>query len=477
MAVFKDSDGVEIEVGIDAEGATAGAAETVRSLETMEDAVKKTGGSFKRIYQDQAMAARDAGKELGTLGEATREVRHIFHGLEQSSEGGIRGLIGMATAARGLIGLFHTLGAVLIGPVGVALGVGAAAIHHLMEVAKKTEEETKKLFEGSKTRAEEYKDKLQSLQKASKESFDSQDKDLQNLIHDYSTLFTAIDKATARYENANAAIKKQQEADLELAKQKELSQVNGPKAPEKIAEIESKYADKKSALDAHYAAIEIENKRLQAQVQKANALNEIADIRPKREQANQTAADAEKKAADFKSSGATSLREAMELTQKYGADDLRAKARLDHAIEMQKEGLAAEAVAKEARKRADELNRQAVETMAAAEEKIRDANSVLETAPIEAKTAATQAKAVRTGKEKRTGKSSAHSGRQRRQGPRHGRAAPRTRGGADARLAAEYGSRGFRAHESHQGVEGHRAPPRRPGRGRRAPRRLRQEVN
>lgn len=197
---------------------------------------KESGAEWiKKVLGDPAAAADAANKSFTALSQSGQNMGRVFRGLGESTAGGLRGLLGLTNAVRGLIGLFGRIGAVLMGPVGLALGAAAAGIAYLGKVARDNQRAIENIFREAAEGSARLKTRYEELDTAAEKSLESQIEDVRKLTQEYTALTGAMDDAGKRVNELNAAREAAMAARTDRDEQAALTRAKTPEEREKIA--------------------------------------------------------------------------------------------------------------------------------------------------------------------------------------------------------------------------------------------------
>lgn len=278
-----------------------------------------TGGEeIRRILGQTADGSRDAAKGLSQLKEQGENVTKVFRGLQESSEGGTRGILGAATALRGSVGLFKSIGSLLAGPVGFGLGAAAAGIAFLGKKARENQAAIEKVFTEAAAKSDKLKTAYANLEEAGSKSLAKQIADVEKLASAFSTLRGQIDAADKRIAESIKQQTQLKTAQLDRDEQAALGGATTDEAREKIA---AKFAQRRTALKDDVANADITNLKrkglfdLEVANQQRSPLQQQVDVatsdaRDKRAAAN-SARDNSKEIIAEKGIGSAQAREAI----------------------------------------------------------------------------------------------------------------------------------------------------------------------
>lgn len=222
----------KLDIKITTAADTSGAQKTEKALDgvTAASARAAKGATFLNESLGGKGGGTGLGKGLEEAHRAGEGLQKVFGGLESASAGGVRGLVGMTNAARGLFGIIRAL---VSGPIGLligAVGLLGAAFIALTGRSKETGGELDAV--GSKTDA--VKAKLESLEATTKKSMAAQLAELKKVVAGYEELLGMIDKAEQRTAKEADLKLKNSVAGLELERKQQLASAKTQEQKDKI---------------------------------------------------------------------------------------------------------------------------------------------------------------------------------------------------------------------------------------------------
>lgn len=293
-------------------------------------------------------------KTVGSLKTASAGAQQAMNGLAQ---GGIGGLV---QAGRGAITVFTALGSSAIGavliPALAAAGAGVIAFNKIIDANR---EKLDRWAKESDERAAKLKASFESIEAAAKKSLEAQLSDVDKLIASYGELTNAIDRSRQKVADKNAAERDRKIAEINAREAEALEQA---KTPEAQSGVKKKFAEDRRVVTEQAQDIEIENKKLGAEVD-AKAAQDALD------KANENI----RKAAE---AAAATAREAKEALDKLSG--LKA-AGVSPTSQLAKDTLDA---AKTAKKKADDAAENEKQVRAKQEPLIQQATQKLEDAQV-----------------------------------------------------------------------------------------------
>lgn len=255
---------------------TVGAQETQRQLEAVADSAEKVsdaqksavqeavrlanapayGDKIKTILGQTAEGGKKAAEGLNELKKSGEDLTKVYRGLGDAAEGGTRGILGGLNAVRGGVGLFRSLGSVLLGPVGVALGAAAAGIALLGRKAKENQAAIEKIFTDAAAGADKLKASYAQIEADGTKSTEAQIAAIDTLIARYDALNQRIEK-----NDRSIATKAKQDVDLKNAQidRDEQRALGGATSDADRKRIATQFSAKRAALDDSVAAADLEN--------------------------------------------------------------------------------------------------------------------------------------------------------------------------------------------------------------------------
>jgi hypothetical protein len=293
---MSDSDDSALKVKVQVDGAEEAASE----IKWVKQSVDEASDSTKKISD----SSKEASSSMREFLRSGSEARLGISELEAASQGGIRGLFGLAGAFRSFIGFVRTtIGA--SGPIGLLI-VALGAIIGLFLSMKKGAEEAGDGIKKNAESTEDLRKKLEALEEAAKKEGETQIEALKKIHDGYDQELSDIDAAMARTEKLREANKKLAEDQLESARQDALKSA---KTPEEKAKIEDSFNKQKADLEEDNSSATAETKRAQA-ANKLRVLNEkkAADEKALTD-ARKTASEADEKIEQAREEGSPALRE------------------------------------------------------------------------------------------------------------------------------------------------------------------------
>lgn len=362
---------------------TPGAADGARSVEALAVATDKVGEAGQRAgkgatFLNQGLSeAKKSGDSLkGTfdqVGRSGENVQKVFGGLQQASSGGIAGLVGMITAARGLFGVLRGL---VAGPVGLLITGVTALVAVLVSLRQGTDSTATSLEEAGK-KSDELTAKIQSLTAETNKGFESQVEAGKKLVAQYDELLGRMDKAQQRAAKQAGLNQEKELSGIELARKQALAKATTDEARD---QVNSSFDAKAGAVRNRYEAAALENKGLDAELRRNNARDAIASARGLVRDAQAKAQDATN--ADILSQ--ESVRRAREAVIQATGDEIPRAARvLDDTQAAAKETAA---VKEAALANVTKVTISADQAITKAEEEIDESQATTEGLPTEQKT-------------------------------------------------------------------------------------------
>jgi hypothetical protein len=303
---------------------------------------------LKKILGDAKGAADGASRSMGHLKRSGEDVSRVFRGLQMSSAGGTRGVLGLLTAMQGLVGMFRRAGQLLLGPVGVALGAAAAGIAYLGKIANQNKEAIEKVFADAADGSERLKTAYADLEAEAEKSVAAQIEDVRRLAAAYDDLISRVDAAQKRMADSIKLQTDLKAAQLDRDEQRALA---GARTDEDRERIRREFGGQRESVQATMAVAEIDRIELQAKQQRERAAEQLSAQQRLRDTSTLKA-----RLARDAASGA--VEKSSEVAQREGASSDAAKqAREDAKVLVKAADLAEEELAQIVAKTAEAMQR------------------------------------------------------------------------------------------------------------------------
>jgi hypothetical protein len=274
----------ELQIKIRTTAENRGATEAKQALDSVAQAAQKAGtqtntagtnaakglervsSAAKRAGADTDTAGKTAAKGLGEMQRAGNSASQMFNGLEAASRGGIQGIMGLAQATRGFIGLVRTA-VISTGPLGVLVTVLGLAAGAMMALRGRTKEAADELGKTGKA-SDDLKAKLTELETKAKESLQRHTDEVKKLAAAYGDVVKAIDAAEQRIAQANDRAVRQQLAQIDLEEQQALG---AAKTDEEREKIRREFGSRREGVTDRAQQLQLENQLANATVRERAA--------------------------------------------------------------------------------------------------------------------------------------------------------------------------------------------------------------
>lgn len=277
----------KLDIKITTAADTSGAQKTEKALDGVTAAATRAGKGATFLNESLGGGkggGNGLGKGLQDAHKAGEDLSKVFGGMEAASAGGVRGLVGITNAARGLFGIVRSL---VSGPIGLligAVGLLGAAFFALTGRSKETGTELDAV--GSKT--DSVKAKLESLEATTKKSMAAQLAELKKVVAGYEDLLSMIDKAEQRTAKEADLKLKNSIAGLELERKQQLS---AAKTQEQKDKIDKDFDRRIEDVKYTYADTAIDNRGSALQLRKETTQSAAVEARAALAAANQTVSE------------------------------------------------------------------------------------------------------------------------------------------------------------------------------------------
>jgi chromosome segregation ATPase len=289
--------------------------------------VSKAAAAAEKPLKNNARETESLVEAVDKLGSRNNAAKDAIEGIGQAARGGENAFFGLAKAVRGAKEALA--GGIKLTGIGLAIAGFTAFLKILDQVQERLSAELEAL-KNVKNSGERLGETYEALGKSAKSSADKQVAEIKRVSDSFKELDELAAEAKDRINEVNDANKRRELAQLEKSTAEKLQKASTPEARDKITSDASR---QRQAIEDRAQRTQLDNQRLQANLEISQSESRIGELRQKREPAAANLQFAERQAQDARATLESFRSGGGDINSKFG-EELRDKVRVaDKTVE------------------------------------------------------------------------------------------------------------------------------------------------